>query len=475
MYSNFSFIMKKYPQTYRHLATAEKSIRLNKAVNEIRYALEKLVEERLKTLGIGDLFQKYATMHKINKYLSLQDQISICLDVNILKEIGYESKEPVLPKLNDKITCYFMNNRKAELKEYDFLRIYGNSKGHSKQSNLIKINYQLSLKALKVFHKILCVICNSTQEEQRQQIIFNENMMPIQTSEHLYEIDGFNKPPSDAPLSKCQIEFKAHFVQSGSIKRTEYALIRQYKKSDVDEKFLLRNIDTIRKTTDERIDDNLPPCMRHPVELSPIENANSPFYIVAYHFPQAPQSLSDALLKNFDMKTRLSICTDLARCMVELHAMGIYQRMLSYASVYVCDYSERGKGWRPHLVKFDFAKLEQKQGKDYGTVMPWVQEAKTKIKDGSIKKYINVKDWEQEQWEKTDIYALGILFCDILSGRINNNYSQMEDAVGELFKAQQLSDEFADFLESMLDDNAENRPSAMETQRMMEAEMGKWN
>lgn len=110
-----------------------------------------------------------------------------------------------------------------------------------------------------------------------------------------------------------------------------------------------------------------------------------------------------------------------------------------------------------------------------GTVLPWVQEAKNNLEDESIKKYISLNDWKYDRWEKADIYSLGILFCDILSGRINKNRAQMEEAMGKVFASRQLSDTVADFLERIIDDVAESRPSAAEIQRVMETEMSKWN
>ncbi len=475
MESNFFFIKDIFPKTYKHLAEAEKNVRINQAI-DVRLALEALITERLKQAGQEDLFKKYGAKAGIplNKQ-TLRDHISLCQDKEQLSELGWNSASPVLPVSREKEPYQFMKG-KMSLDKYSFLRRYGNAKSHdgSGRNDFLKINYSTSVKALKKFYEILENICQSDFPSALPMQEFDENRMPIQGQEHLYFIDEAGVP-SDAPMSRCQMEFKAHFSRSGSRAGIQYALIRQYGKQDVKKKFLLRNVDTVQKTQDEMIN-ALPPCMVSPVEISTISNANSPFYIVAYHFQEKPQSLSCELLEKLDIKTRLSICTDLARCMADLHAMGIFQRLLSPASVYVCDYSTRGKGWNPHLVKFDFAKLDYNQGSDaVGTVLPWAIEARNKIEDERLRKYINEKDWQDERWEKADIYALGVLFCDILSGRINKNHDAMETAMGEIFDSQQLSENFAGFLEQMLDDIAENRPAAAEVQRVMEAEMRRWN
>lgn len=474
MESNFFFIKDVLPKTYERLYEAEKSVRINHEI-DTRRALEELVTEYAKLLDVQWLFTEYKKrIHCTYQDITLDDKISICTGKKKLQELGYdyENKGIILPKIKGLIKNERMNGECRETPTYTFLRQYGNATSHIGNQDSIKVSYATSIAALSAFHAILVKIYNRLPQKTSIKKEFDENLMPIQGQEHLYIIDEAGVP-SDAPMSKCQNEFKAHFEESGSGKGTKYALIRQYNKRDVDEMFLHRNIDAIQKTRRERLDDNLPPCMVHSVELSPIENKKSSFYIVTYHFWEEPQPLSNELLEKLDMKTRLYFCTELARCMAELHSIGIYQRMLSYASVYVCDYSAQGKGWKPHLVKFDFAKLEQKQGEKYLTVLGVAQEAKNKIEDESIKKYIDVKDWEQKRWEKADIYALGVLFCDILSGRINQNRAQIEDVMEETIKSLRYS-ETVDCLDSMIDAIAENRPAALEVQRIMEAEMSKW-
>ncbi len=474
MESNFEFIKDTFPETYRHLAEAERNVRISQVI-DVRKALESLVKERVGLANAGWLFSKYARINNIKApNISLDNQLSICLSKELLGQLGWEDDVPLLPDIAGTTQCELLNGKMKGLSAYKFLRRYGNSSSHIEgKKNLdvfIKIDYDISIKALAVFHRIFVKIIKNLKKEVPAFQDFNEEMMPIRGQEHLYYIDEAGVP-TDAPMSKCQIEFNAHFKRSGSRAGVQYALIRQYDKKDVDTTFLLRNVDTVQKTQDELID-ALPPCMVRPVEISTIENQGSPFYIVAYHFQEKPHALSNELLQSLDMKSRLSICMELAQCMAELHQMGIYHRLLSHASVYVCDYRSRGKGWKPHLVKFDFAKLEQNQ---MGTVLPWVQEAKNNLEDESIKKYISLNDWKYDRWEKADIYSLGILFCDILSGRINKNRAQMEEAMGKVFASRQLSDTVADFLERIIDDVAESRPSAAEIQRVMETEMSKWN
>lgn len=377
----------------------------------------------------------------------------------------------MLPAVAAKIKCELFDGTKKSLDVYTFLRRYGNSNSHIEKQNFIKMTYPTSIKALKGFHSILFALC---KQNGLPTTSFNENRMPIKGQEHTYIIDEYKAPPTDAPMSRCQIEFLAHFNRSGSRAGTQYALIRQYDKKDVDTTFLLRNVDTVQKTQDELID-ALPPCMVRPVEISPIENQSSPFYIIAYHFREKPHALSDELLQSLDRKSRLFICEELARCMADLHQMGIYHRLLSHASVYICDYSAWGRGWMPHLVKFDFAKLVAKDEKDaLETVKEQTKEAKEKIKDGSIKKYIP-EDWSLEDWEKVDVYSLGILFCDILSGTISPDYNSMIKSMKQLKKSKEISDEFLNLIGTMINRAISKRPSMSEVYKSLQTEMTAWN
>ena len=228
------------------------------------------------------------------------------------------------------------------------------------------------------------------------------------------------------------------------------------------------------KTTQDELPDGLPKWMGSPAEISTIENTKSSFYIVAYHFEETPQPLSSELLKTFDMKSRLFICKELARYLAVLHPVKVYQRLLSYESVYICDCSAHGKGLRPYLVKFDFAKIESRDG-EMLTIHKQALEAKEVIPFNRIKKYI-ADDWEDGNWEKADIYSLGVLFCDILSGAIIKNQNKIDHAMEKLNADKQISDELLDFiLERMLCRGAEKRPNALEVQHMLEAELEKWS
>ncbi len=215
--------------------------------------------------------------------------------------------------------------------------------------------------------------------------------------------------------------------------------------------------------------------MVRPVEISTIENQGSPFYIVAYHFQEKPLAPSDELLQSLDMKSRLFICGELAQCLAELHQMGIYHRLLSHASMYVCDYSARGKGWRPHLVKFDFAKLVAKgEGDALATVKAQTKEAKEKITDRSIRKYIP-EDWDLENWEKVDVYSLGILFCDILSGVISPDYESMIKAMQSLRKSKEIPDGLLNVIGAMISRAVAKRPAMADVHRVLQEEIASWN
>lgn len=490
MESNFSFIKDKLPKTYEYLFAAEKAVRTDyDQTKNIRLALESLVTERSAAIGAKGLFEMYRKRLGKN-HLTLELKIKMCRSEEILKSLSWNKGE-ILPNVGPKvgrISCTLVNGQINKMNVYDFLRRYGNSGNHVVADNediFIDINYETSIKALSTFHTILTELCDDKgfiQQDSPQNmhqsspIQFNENIMQIQGQEHLYEIDDYTAPPADAPMSKCQIEFKAHFNRSGSRGGTQYALIRQYDKKDVTAKdmlFLLRNVDTKQKTQDELINAVIP-CMILPIEISNVENTKSPFYIVAYHFQEEPHPLSNDLLEKLDMKTRLSICTELARGMSELHQLGIYQRLLSYISVYVCDYSSRGQGWRPHLVKFDFAKLTSKgRGDEMATVKEQVEDAKRQIRQESLRKYIPELDWEGELWEKVDVYSLGILFCDILTGVLNKNYEAMIKSVKAIQKEQIISNDLFNCLGAMISRAALKRPAASEVQRVLETEMKK--
>lgn len=405
---NFGFIKNINADVYSKLHNAEKKARTDfrSSGREIREALEKMIERILWSSDV-----------RADKP-ELVEKIKLLQDKKLLPDIG-------------RIKYKMENGEEASTDYYAFMRRYGNRCSHANyQPRDLKISFDNTIKCLKGFHLFLRAyykgrIANSIPE-------FDKNAMPIEEY-HVYK----SYPPSDQARSKCEREFLAYTLDADG-EKDFYAVLRLYHKADISDYFLQRNHKCFTVASKMSIS-SVPEGMTKMNELIPIASKQSSFYIICYIFNREPYELSDALLKEMSIKQRIKLCCRITNCMYNLHTLdaAIEHRMLNYESIFVCKFKEE---WVPYVIKFDFAKIESTLVKF--TVFDNALKAKDKLKNKKLSKYI-APEWEaldnieKVDWAKVDIYSLGILFSDILIGRIAENPVPFED-LEELDVSQEL-------------------------------------
>ena len=184
-----------------------------------------------------------------------------------------------------------------------------------------------------------------------------------------------------------------------------------------------RNIDVQQAATGQRPYGGVKGIIPHVYKL---DDGMSDFSIIVYEFPNKPERLED-ILPQLQPQERLNLCRDLADCFRELHAgdSPLYHRLLTYESIYICDFGKNGAHrWAPY-IKFDFGKITVAD--DDLTVMQEAMTAKEKIAEQKIEKYILQSAWNQKQWDIVDLYSLAVLFGDILCGTIARTPANDED------------------------------------------------
>jgi hypothetical protein len=142
--------------------------------------------------------------------------------------------------------------------------------------------------------------------------------------------------------------------------------------------------------------------------------------------------------------------------------------MLNHNCISVCDYTAEGSSWVPAITKLEFSKLG---GFDWPTVVDWAESAKTALHQ-TEEKYI-ADEWkraastENVNWEKIDVFALGVLFEEILMGTIRSErpfYEDLEE-VG-------VSGAVNDLIEQMTLAEIDKRPTVAEVVVVLEKEKG---
>lgn len=310
-----------------------------------------------------------------------------------------------------------------EIDAFLFLRWVGNACSHSNDNSdnpIIHRTYENIVEAFRIaYHIFACHFGDNAKYGK-----YREDRIPIGK----YNIEKAFVP-SDSLRTGCIMEYEAVKEESG---RFEWAIIREYQKNTVDKNFFLRGYDTTIFTKYQLID--MPAPMIAVENLTQFDSELSQYYTVAYTFTRKPQKLSD-IIKEIDFKNRYDMCLRIAKCFEELHTgdKPLYHRMLNYNCIYTLDCRDVGRGWVASVLKFDFSKIPDKG--EENTVFYNAWNAQGKITEESEKKYL-APEWAEDnrnaEWEKVDIYSLGVLFCDILSGGILKNTAALENSFREM-------------------------------------------
>lgn len=401
---NFWFMEIINQEIYDKLLDAERIARIDFktcGIRAIRGGLECIIRYMLED----------ARLKKVDtKGMKLSEKINLLREESILPSIGI-------------VKADFEDGRSGEIDYYDFLRRFGNACSHEEvRSYDIKVDYLQVYKCLKGLH--LLVKKYYQKRISKDTPDFMPNYMPIG--------DYFIQEayvPKDTLRSRCIVEFLAYSLDARDNKAF-YAILRLYNKEELNENFILRNNDTFLEASKASIT-SVPEGMTRMEEVISYGDKSS-FYMMGYLFNREAQQLTSRVLRDIDLRKRLMMCKRIADCFYNLHnsEVPIYHRMISDEAIFLCDF---GREWVPYVIKFDFAKIEIEGG---GTVVDAALNAKNRLQAIQQIKYLspewaNIDDTTRADWSKIDIYSLGILFSDILMGKISDTAVEVENLLDE--------------------------------------------
>ncbi|MEN8905148.1 MAG: hypothetical protein ABF289_04225 [Clostridiales bacterium] len=441
---NFWFIEKIYPEIYAMLFEIEKKSKIDYAINgnRVRKVLESIVEK----------FERINFVHYNNK----KNNPTLLERINYLKD--YVRKK--LPYLIEVKYKNIRKNKKDIKDYYCFIIKFGNACSHIEPSKEVEINYENLIKALEGIHLMFKRILKMENRLPKDVSKYNVDLSPIEE----YQIYKSYKP-YDSDRSKCKREFLGYTLDR-KCNINEFAIIRLYKKKDVNEEFLERNFEAFNEAKKNSV--SIPQGM--PM-LKRISNSSSDFYIIIYIFNKEPRKLDSNILEKMSIKEKLKICLDITKNLEHLHSLEnpIYHRILSYDSIFLCKIKE---DWFAFVVKLDFAKIDY--GKIAYTIFTQVEEARKNANELKQKRYM-APDWETidkdfKFWDRVDIFSLGILFLDILTDKIGYSGNETDDLLDIDF-----DEEFIDFVDEMISDRPEDRWDIKDVRSMLEGEYNKWS
>ena len=460
-YSNFNFLQSINQPLFSTIKDAESMARTNfvGCGQMSRKAYEMFIDSVLINHGLssqitGDLF---------NKIKSLKDE-SLLIQIGYLSSGQRLADNPILPDLGN--VDFIDNSGKTKTCDYyNYLRKFGNACSHSKKEPYNpKIMFSNVVKCLKgyrlLFSRYYSGQINSSIGS------FNADLMPI---ERFYITSA--TVPSDQNRSKCKKEFTGYSLEARK-NISYYAILRQYDKNDVNNNFMLRNSDVFLEASRETIS-GIPEGMTSFQTIVGLDSNSSTFYITAHLFRFEPKPLSPNLLKDTSIKQRLELCSGIASCFFNLHNADdpIYHRLLTYDSIVVCNFKDK---FIPYVIKFDYGKITLSE--QYMTVFQQTKQAELNIqKEKSLTKYLapewsRISTTETVDWEKIDIYSLGVLFSDILVGRFDGSLVSFDE-----LEEMDLSDDLLDMIDLMTSEKISARCNLEYVQSVLAEELKKWN
>lgn len=403
--SNFTFVREIYPELYSDLLYAESHAYLDiiDSGNKLRKVLETLAINLVKEYDVS-------IQNQNSKGPSLADRVYALNKAN---------------KLSDKKYSFVQIDGKKN-KHYGFWiwRQFGNVCHHSPdewESWQPKPTFSNLIVVFNVAHSFFKSEYARKLGKMKADDIrnFNKDIMPV--GDHYVLRSAV---PMDSSVTNCVREIETiSYTESGRI--AKYGIVRIFAKSNIDEKILtLRDTEAFNEAESEagiQFDGNVQ------VEvLSKMTSENSEFYVIIYKFSQEPNRLTDQFLAGLTVRERVDLCHRICRIIYHFHHLStpIYHRNISFDCVYVCK-NKLGE-YEPSIIKLDCAKIDSKE---FGTTISKLQDVREKIKQNQYLKYaspeVNINLHNDGavaiDWEKADIYSLGVLFSDILSGQINNN------------------------------------------------------
>ena len=437
MNSNFVFVKQHDSELFRILLSIENRVKIDPygIGNDLRQVLELLCAKKIKEYGLYDaLLDAARKRYRSTSALpTLADQLwnlrsaqflraavpaSVCKNPRPLPDFSVSDSyrgangKPVLRFENaEKLSAEALEEYRKKYKRADaFLRQLGNDYSHSPNpyvTRVFKRTYENVLDALRCLQKYVWMYFGGNENNCP---VFNEDIMPILN----YEIRNA-VVPTDVARGLCQKEFSATRYEEYREAPVGSSLIRQYLRTNTDSVFLRRAADVYLAA------DNCGSLLKQVSILSEGGRAERPFYIIAYDFRTEASKLNDAFLSSLSVGERLSLCLSYAKVMQSFHnnAVPIYHRVFNAGCAYYADERALGRGIATAIVKFEFAKISER---NYQTVIGTDPRRALLVANDETRylapEWNAIERFDAKDWAKVDIYSLGILFTDILMGKI---------------------------------------------------------
>lgn len=441
IFDNFSFLKPINIKLYAELHKCESNSRIDPANSAhcSRKAFEILIDKMI-----------------------CDNEISICEeDKSLQRQIEKLSKANALIDLGVIEYETLQANNRNKCDAYQYLRMLGNRGSHSDKRVWYKPKFSFNnlVLALELLHRL-------AQHVYRDQLVgiyinrYDRSKMPIGR----YFIYSVKRLP-EWDKSGCLFEYKGVLADEDlGIRR--FAIIRQYS-TKMDKTLVLRNSKCFYEASKSG-ETIIPEGMAQFEEINEYSEGVA-YYLIAYTFPSEPYELTDDILKTLNYSERISVCSSIINAFSKLHGFKepIYHRLLNPSCIYVCK-TNLGK-YMPYIINFSFAKIEGSNK----TVKVSAYSARNElIRMKKYDKYIAPEtafqfehNSKQIEWDKVDVFSLGMLMADILKGEFSSTVLSFEDLLNI-----GVSEELSKTIALMCADDPCDRPELTDVQAIINSD-----
>jgi|GEM_PF-2408620 len=438
---NFAFLKKSHAEIYEVIHSAESNVYIdyNACANKVRRAAELFCSEMESQYDIKlgkDLQERLGRINKYSRYYFRQDQVKFLMDAP--------------------------DGSTQEVTSDNIIRVFGNSGSHApnkEATNAAALDSNNAIEAMKAFHLIA-----GRAFTREKSMRYDVDAIPVGKYEVMYDVNDPRVLAEDTP-NGCVREVMCCSFMDGSHETDKYALIRIYESGEADSVYLRRSIEAYHNAAHES--PSAPAGIAVPDVLAKYEDRASDYYIIAYLFNQPPTPLSNTVLREMSKENKIAMCVMIAEAVAYLHNLenAVYLRMFSNHDVFVVKIKDR---YVPMITRFNYAKIEGYKGTVVSYLMDAAQErenlAEAKYVPDELSENGNDGNMDDVDWEKVDIFSLGVLFADIICGTIGKQTFEITDV-----ERAGYPDALVDLIDKMTSGLPLFRPSADEAAALLKS------
>jgi serine/threonine protein kinase len=256
--------------------------------------------------------------------------------------------------------------------------------------------------------------------------------------------------------SSCNAQYMC-FRNSGGNRR--YYIIREYTTAN-QSVIATRENEVLSRLWNDNIEYPQGIVRYRTMETAVCDNPDDARLFVIYEMNGQPRHLNREIISRWDHLMKLRMMALLCDAVKNLHSMKIFHRNLNLNSVYVYEMNSQ---YGINLTSFEFSKLSVNSGNR--TVISQVVKNHNPnliFTAPEIKKELSEEDYSRLDWEKADIYSLGVLLAFIISDGAFLSESKKRTNISAIIR--EYEDEYPEnmiqLLLSMCNENRFKRPDA---------------